>query len=81
MRGSVIIERLNDPDLRRQWHSRLEGLAKALERLERARESHGRSVPNLEYLEAVLQFADARDDERNFFWDVFVEVRASNKRQ
>jgi hypothetical protein len=75
MKGSLIYDRLHDPDLKREWHRRLDRLHSALERLNRVRRSSGKGAAAVEYLEAVLQFAEARDHERNFFWETFVEER------
>ena len=79
MKGSLILERIKDPQLRHEWHSRLDQLQSALEQLNKVRKSQGSRESELEYLEAVLRFAEARDDERNFFWDTFVELRVGNR--
>jgi len=73
MKGSLILDRIKDPQLRHEWHSRLDQLYSALDKLNKVRKSQGSRESELQYLEAVLRFAEARDDERNFFWDTFVE--------
>jgi len=75
MKGSLILDRIHDPDLQREWHNRLDRLYSALGNLNKVRRSSNRGAAQGDYLEAVLQFAEARDDERNFFWDTFVEQR------
>ena len=75
MRGSLILDRLNDPDLQQEWHNRLDRLHSALENLKKVRRPPGKRAVAGVYLEAVLQFAEARDHERTFFWDTFVEER------
>ena len=79
MKGSLILDRIKDPQLRREWHSRLDQLHSALDKLNKVRKSQGSRESELEYLEAVLRFAEARDDERNFFWDTFVEDRVDDR--
>jgi len=79
MKGSLILDKIKDRQLRRQWHSRLDQLHSALDKLSKVRKSQGSRESELEYLEAVLRFADARDDERNFFWDTFVEDRVDDR--
>ena len=79
MKGSLILDKIKDRQLRRQWHSRLDQLYSALDKLSKVRKSQGSRESELEYLEAVLRFADARDDERNFFWDTFVEDRVDDR--
>jgi hypothetical protein len=75
MKGSLILDRIHDPDLQREWHHRLDKLHEAFERLNRVRQWPNKEAAKGAYLEAVLQFAEARDHERNFFWDTFVEAR------
>jgi hypothetical protein len=75
MKGSLILDRIHDPELQREWHRRLDQLHAALENLNRVRQAPDRKAVLAEYLEAVLQFAEARDHERTFFWDTFVEER------
>jgi len=79
MKGSLILDRIKDPQLRHEWHNRLDQLYSALDKLSKVRKSRGSRESELEYLEAVLRFAEARDDERNFFWDMFVELRVGNR--
>ncbi|MFQ6008697.1 MAG: hypothetical protein ACE5K8_07075 [Candidatus Zixiibacteriota bacterium] len=75
MKGSIILDRLQDPELKREWLRYVDILQSTLERLNKVRQSSGKGAAVGEYLEAVLQFAEARDQERNFFWDAFVEDR------
>ncbi len=79
MKGSLILEKINDPALRRVWHGRLEKLYAALENLNKVRQAQNKDPSKLQYLEAVLRFADARDDERTFFWDTFIEERSDKE--
>ena len=79
MKGSLILERIRDPQLRHKWHNCLDELHSALEQLNKVRRSPADETSELRYLEAVLRFAEARDNERNFFWDTFVELRVGNR--
>ena len=79
MKGSLILERIKKPQLRHEWHNRLDQLQSALDNLTMSRQQMGSQDSELEYLEAVLRFAEARDDERNFFWDTFVEERIDDR--
>ena len=79
MKGSLILDKIKDSQLRRQWHSRLDQLHSAMDKLRKVRKSQGSRESELEYLEAVLRFAEARDNERNFFWDTFVEDRVDDR--
>ncbi|MFH1373064.1 MAG: hypothetical protein ABII79_04640 [bacterium] len=80
MKASLILEKINDTDSQRQWHRYLDKMEAALQKLRTARQSQGRDQTKLEYLEAALRFSEARDDERNFFWDTFVEPRIDTRR-
>ena len=79
MKGSLILDKIKDRQLRHQWHSRVDQLHSALDKLSKVRMSQGSGESELEYLEAVLRFAEARDNERNFFWDTFVEDRVDDR--
>jgi hypothetical protein len=79
MKGSLILERIKDPQLRHKWHNHLDQLHSALDQLNKVRRSPTDEPSELEYIEAVLRFAEARDDERNFFWDTFVEERVDDR--
>ncbi len=79
MKGSLIVDRIKNPQLRHDWHSRLDKLQSAMTKLIEVRQSLGNGASELEYLEAVLTFAEARDDERNFFWDTFIEERVEDR--
>ena len=75
MQGSLIIEKIMDTMLRQQWEAKVARLGKALRDLEKARQNRENDPTNMEYFEAVMQFAAARDDERLFYWQNFYEVR------
>jgi hypothetical protein len=75
MRGSLILDRIDDPYLRERWRQSLGDLRIALNRLDNLLETEDPRLLKAQYLEAVLQFAEARDHERNFFWDMFIEQR------
>ncbi len=79
MKGSLILDRIKDPKLRDVWHLRLDQLYSALDKLNDVRHPLGNEPSELEYLEAVLRFAEARDNERNYFWDTFVEQRVDSR--
>ncbi|MEW5994571.1 MAG: hypothetical protein AB1744_09260 [Candidatus Zixiibacteriota bacterium] len=81
MKGSLILERVNDPELRGQWQGHLEELRASLHRLQAVLQIEDERSFRMQYLEAVLQFAEARDKERNFFWDTFVEERVQQRTQ
>ena len=81
MKGSVIIEKLRSPELRREWDKYLYRLTKTIKKMNEAKHSLLEDPTGLEYLEAVLAFAEARDEERNFFWAAFVENRSVSQRQ
>ncbi len=78
MRGSLIIEKIMDPMLRQQWEAKVVRLGKALKDLEEARKNRESDPTNMEYFEAVMQFAAARDEERLFYWENFYEERSSS---
>lgn len=61
--------------LRQQWEAKVVRLGRALRELEVARKNRENDPTNLEYFEAVIQFADARDEERLFYWENFYEER------
>jgi hypothetical protein len=81
MKGSLILERVNDPVLRHEWSKRLAKLDKAMKNLKEMDFLAGHDPNNMEYMQAVLEFTDARDEERTFFWDTFVELRVGKKQQ
>ena len=80
MKGSLILEKVHDPKLRKEWRSYLDELRAALKNLDRIAALKHPAASKMQYLEAVLQFAEARDKERNFFWDTFVEERIQSGR-
>ena len=75
MKGSLILDKINDEALQREWHPYVVRLKSALDHLDAVWKKPEDDPARLKYLEAVMQFADARDDERTFFWDTFVEER------
>ena len=75
MQGSVVLDKLNDPALRTEWNLYLQKLYKALKHLNEMKFTADQDPTRLAYMEAVLEFAEARDQERNFFWQSFVELR------
>lgn len=72
MTGSLLMEKVQDKDLQRQWQTKLTPLNQAIKKLNELRTISKEEVTELEWLEAVMEFCEARDDERNFFWDTFV---------
>ena len=78
MQGSVILEKLADPALRSEWSKYLHKLDQALRPLNELKYTPDHDPTKLAHMEAVLEFAEARDQERNFFWDAFVERRMSD---
>ena len=73
MNGNLILDKVNDPQLQSQWHQYLNEMGKTLKKLEAVRYSSADDPTKLEYLQALLDFIEARDRERNFFWKVFVK--------
>ena len=72
MRGDLVLDRITDLDLRRRWHQHLSRLSKAIKGLPEARMTADNDPTGLAYLEAAMEFVDARDAERTFYWDTFV---------
>jgi hypothetical protein len=79
MKGSLILEKVNDPVLRHEWEKRLVKLNKALKHLVEIKYTSNDELSKMEYIQAVLEFAEARDNERQFFWDKFVEMRVAGQ--
>ena len=75
MQGSLIIEKIMDPMLRQQWEAKVTRLDKALKDLDEARRNREADPTNMTYFEAVMRFAEARDEERLFYWQNFYEER------
>lgn len=73
MNGNLILDKVNDPNLQSKWHQYLTEMGKALKKLEEARYNSFNDPTKLEYLQALLDFIEARDRERNYFWQVFVK--------
>jgi hypothetical protein len=80
MKGSLILERVANPILREKWVAYLEESRTALIRLQNILMNEDEKAFKANYIDAVLQFAEARDNERNFFWDKFVEQRMQHQR-
>jgi hypothetical protein len=80
MKGSLVIERVNDPQTRREWLTQLRRLRKAIDEIEKSNRIPVSADPTrMAYLEAVMEFTEARDAERNFFWDAFIDQRLATK--
>ena len=79
MKGSLVLEKLNSPALRREWDRYLSELGAALKALNAVKHTAINDPGNLAYMEAVLRFAEARDEERTFFWQSFIEERIGVK--
>ena len=73
MNGDLILEKVNNPDLQYRWHRYLSEMQKSMKKLNEIRLRGDRDPLRLEYYEAVLEFIEARDNERNYFWDAFVK--------
>lgn len=78
MNGDLILEKVNDRTLRMGWHKHLAELQKALKKLNEIRISTEKDPNQMMYFEAVLEYMEARDNERNFFWDYFVNKQAND---
>ena len=79
LRGNLVLDRITDLDLRRQWHQHLARLSKAIKGLTEARMTADNDPTGLAYLEAAMEFVDARDAERTFYWDTFVRPGTPDK--
>jgi hypothetical protein len=73
MKGNLIIDKISDPKLRQEWAVHLTPLYKALKNLVETKVLQEDRMSELEYLEAAMQFIEARDRERTFFWDTFMQ--------
>jgi hypothetical protein len=78
MKGSVVLEKINDLQLRQKWEGKLMKLARAFKELNAVRTSGEDDPSGMRYFEAVTRFSEARDDERTFFWKNFVEERVED---
>ena len=72
MTGSLLLEKVQNKDLQHQWQTKLAPLYQALRKLNKLRMKPEGEVTEMEYLEAVMELCEARDEERIFFWDTFV---------
>jgi len=79
LRGNLVLDRIIDLNLRRQWHQHLSRLSKAIKGLTEARMTADNDPTGLAYLEAAMEFVDARDAERTFYWDTFVRPGTPDK--
>ena len=61
MKGSLILEKVNNRAIREEWEKRLVKLNKALKRLVEARYTKDDVLSKMEYIAAVLEFAEARE--------------------
>ena len=80
MNGNLIIEKINDPALRQEWHGYLSLLYASLKRLNVIRLNPAEDPSRMKYVEAVMEFIDARDKERTFFWDNFIRAGVQDKK-
>lgn len=78
MNGDLILDKVNDPELRDEWHRHLNSVQKALKKMNEIRITSEKDPTQLQYFEAVLEYMEARDNERNFFWDKFVNKQTSD---
>ncbi len=79
MQGSLILEKLKDPNLRHEWQQYLSKLNKELKELSQVHLTHSDDLNEIEYLQLVLDYIEARDNERVFFWDNFVRKGTEDK--
>ena len=75
MKGSVVLEKINDRLNQMRWEAKLVKLAKAFKDLNTAIATKANDPTGMQYFEAVTNFAEARDEERNVFWECFIEER------
>ena len=68
MDGDLILEKVNDLKLRMEWHKHLSELQKALKKLNEIRVSTEKDPLQMQYFEAVLEYMEARDKERIYFY-------------
>ena len=80
MRGNFVLDRIVDKDLRQRWHVHLSRLSKAIKGLTEARMTADNDPTGLAYLEAAMEFVEARDAERTFYWDTFVRPGTADKK-
>ncbi len=78
MQGSLIIEKIMDPMLRQKWEAKVAKLGVALRDLDEARRNREADPTNMTYFEAVMRFAEARDEERLSYWQNFYEERSKD---
>ena len=79
MQGSLILEKLKDPILRQKWQQYLSKLNKELKELSQVHLTDPGDFNEIEYLQVVLDYIEARDNERVFFWDNFVRKGTEDK--
>lgn len=79
MQGSLILEKLKDPILRQKWQQHISSLNKELKVLSQMHLTHPDEFNEIEYLQIVLDYIEARDNERVFFWDNFVRQGTEDK--
>ena len=79
MQGSLILEKLKDPILRKKWQQQISALNKELKTLSQMHLTHSDEFNEIEYLQVVLDYIEARDNERVFFWDNFVRKGTEDK--
>ena len=79
MQGSLILEKFKDPILRQKWQQYLSKLNKELKVLSQVHLTDSDDFNEIEYLQVVLDYIEARDNERVFFWDNFVRKGTEDK--
>lgn len=79
--NNLLFDKISDPNLQREWHQYLALIRASIENLKNLRHSDiDNEMRDFNYFEAVLEFLDARDDERNYFWDTFIRPGSPDKK-
>jgi len=79
MHGNLLLNRITDKKFQEEWHLHLAPLYASLRRLNELRFSREDDPTGMKYLEAAMESIEARDAERNYFWDVFVRKDAKQQ--
>lgn len=79
MQGSLILEKLKDPILRQKWQQHISKLNKELKEISQVHHTESSEFDEIEYIQVVLDYIEARDNERVFFWDTFVRMGTEDK--
>ncbi len=82
MKGNnLLFDKISDPNLQREWHQYLALIRASIENLKNLRHSDIEDeMKDFNYFEAVLEFLDARDEERTYFWDTFIRPGSPDKK-